>query len=507
MNPSRLFYGLCALLLFGSTTRSTVVHARQKAVQAQAEGRARRLLDQGIASLSTRNLVQASRSIEDSFRAQPSAEALFYLGALALAEGRLLDAQDLMRRYLLDPRLSLSSDTPETQEAHRVLSQASPSSGQLGIQGAEGTLVSIDGKLRGSLPLARPLLLAPGRHEVSLEQGSKRQSESIEIAASRFYELRHSMSSGAVVILELPSVLLLDSQEGTSEFTTLTYDGLASQLRSENHTLLPRIDLKLPIDGKDAAECLESRTCQVKQGRKAGADVILRTRIIKRSADTFLQVDVVDPKVGDVAASGESRCTGCSSKDVVTELLKLAMPLLRQAQSRARGVIEIDSVPSGADVTIGSIFLGKTPLVHTLFAGPVELRVSLSGFEEQTLKAEIQAQQPTKLSPQLAPRAVLSPITKTPATQHVVRTESERTLSLRRIIGGGVSALGAVMLGFGISGLYMSTQCTTEAPAPSAICPEGYHTTVPGAALTAVGGVVLLTGVGLVAIPTPSRGK
>lgn len=495
---------LCSVVLLGTALIPSTSLA--KAVRAQAEGRARRLLDSGIASLSTRNLAQASRDIEASYRAQPSAEALFYLGALALADGRPLDAQDFMRRYLLDPRLSATSDNPESQEAQRVLSLNPLPSGQLGMQGADGTVVSVDGRLRGVLPLSRPLLLSPGRHEITLEQGNKKQQESIEIAASRYYELRHSMASGAVVIAELPSVLLLDSASGDAEAGTLTFERFSAELRSENHTLLPRVDARLPIDGKDPASCLEDRACQIKQGLRAGADVVFRTRLVKQDADILLQVEAIDPKVGEVAASADKRCTGCSTKDAVHELTKLAIPLLRAAQSRPRGILEVSSVPSGASVKLGARSLGTTPVSQPLFAGPIELTASLGGFEELVQKTEVIAQQTTKLTLQLHPLLLLAQAAK-PMPPQVPRSEAQRRLFLRRVIGGGVSAVGVLMLGFGISGLYMSTQCAAPVPVPGAVCPEGYHTIAPGAALTATGGAVLLTGIGLMVIPAPPWGK
>jgi tetratricopeptide (TPR) repeat protein len=58
------------------------------------------LLASGSAALVAKNLGQAKIDFEDAFRKNPAPEVLFQLGKLAEAEGRLVVAQDILRRYL-----------------------------------------------------------------------------------------------------------------------------------------------------------------------------------------------------------------------------------------------------------------------------------------------------------------------------------------------------------------------------------------------------------------------
>jgi hypothetical protein len=468
--------------------------------KAAAGGRARKLLDDGIAALATRNSEQATKSIEDSYRSKPSAEALFYLGALALAEGRTLDAQDLMRRFVADPRLSISAETPEAQEAQRILSQPEPPHGQLNIQGVEGTLVRIDGRLRGSLPLSRPLLVTPGSHQIGLEVGSKKIAENVTVPASRFLELRHSPLSGAVVVLELPSVLLLDSYRDLAEMAPQSTKVLSTQLQSENYSLVPLAEIKTSIRDPKLLECLEQEACQARIGELAGVDHVLWLRAEKQGADTLFKLRVIDPHVGEVAATSESRCAACSPAQAASALGKAVQPLLLSAKNRPRGTVRIESTPSGAEVKLGERRLGVTPLTHRLWSGAVELSVQLSGYQSEHRQLSVPTDQTTVLQLALSPLPSIVPTEREPP-KSIPRSEAQRRLLWRRVAGGAAIGVGGLFLGFGLSGLYMSRQCGGPLPTPDSVCPDGYHTVLPGATLTALGGAFLLSGVGLIVIP------
>jgi hypothetical protein len=138
-------------------------------------------LQAGIAALSGRDFAGAYRALAEAFRLEPSPEILYHLGTLALAEDRMLDAQDLMRRYLTDSEATSDPGSPMQKEAHRVVALPRPPSGKLQVLGQRGTILSIDGRVLGSLPLARPLLVSPSEHRVALELSGQRQEEQVQV--------------------------------------------------------------------------------------------------------------------------------------------------------------------------------------------------------------------------------------------------------------------------------------------------------------------------------------
>src|SRR5262249_25769596 len=106
----------------------------------------------------------AAQALSAAYRLWPSPETLYQLGALALAEGRTIEAQDAMRRYLRDTQDDEAS--PQRQEAQRILQLLAPPSGEVNIVGERAALVLIDDRLLGVLPLPLPLLLPIGEHRV-----------------------------------------------------------------------------------------------------------------------------------------------------------------------------------------------------------------------------------------------------------------------------------------------------------------------------------------------------
>ncbi len=109
----------------------------------------------------------AIKKAEDAYRQSPSPELLLQLGLLADGQSRTLDAQDFLRRYLADPLVD--ANAPGRAEAERVLAKTRPASGEVQIIADQNGMVTMDGRLVGSLPLSAPLLVSPGKHNVTLE--------------------------------------------------------------------------------------------------------------------------------------------------------------------------------------------------------------------------------------------------------------------------------------------------------------------------------------------------
>jgi hypothetical protein len=161
------------------------------------------LLAEGIAALSAGNLPTAEARLSEAYRLWPRPEVLYQLGRLALLSGRTLQAQDLFRRYLADP--TRPTDEAATQFAEKQLTQPSKDAGSVSVLSEPGALVSVDGRVIGSLPLPLPLSLSPGSHTVALEFADKRLEAPVQVQIGRITELRMSRASGTVLVSVLPA--------------------------------------------------------------------------------------------------------------------------------------------------------------------------------------------------------------------------------------------------------------------------------------------------------------
>ena len=158
----------------------------------------RALLEKGRAALDAKDVSGARRVLEQAYRLAATPEVLFLLGRVAEAEGRTLEAHDLMRRFLIDP--ARLPDEAAVAAAQQVVKGARPASGQIVVLGAPGSLVFVDDRLLGSVPLTQPLLVSPGEHRLSLQLGGRRLESPVLIQAGRSFEVRFTKASGAVLI-------------------------------------------------------------------------------------------------------------------------------------------------------------------------------------------------------------------------------------------------------------------------------------------------------------------
>ena len=169
---------------------------------------AEKLTEQGLQALGDKDYSRAYAALSEAFRLQPSAEGLLHLGRLAAAEQRTLEAQDLLRRYLLDP--ARKPDDALQQLATSLLAGATPPSGRAIVLADPGALVSVDERLVGVLPLPSPLLLSPGEHRLAIEYPNKRLGAQVTISAGRQFEVRFDRSTGTLLQSLMPAVLTVN---------------------------------------------------------------------------------------------------------------------------------------------------------------------------------------------------------------------------------------------------------------------------------------------------------
>lgn len=418
------------------------------ATAARLPSRIRRLIKKGTAALSAQDFPAAYAFFAEAYRKQPRPETMFLLGELAAAEGRITDAHDLMRRFIADPSLDAAPDAPELARAQQVLAMPRPAGGKLNLIGDRGTLVSVDGRLVGALPLARSLLLTTGPHCVRLEGDEQAVEESVQVPVGRLAELRYTQAAGAVLLSLLPGVVVLDELSGTTDATRdLLVKAIEDGVQGEHMSPVMRAAALELAEAPELSDCLDQTGCRKRLAHACQSELVLSVQALLSPGGFRLKLEVMDVPVGDVAASAERTCPGCTAEQAASALATLVPALLFEARNRPRGAIEVKSEPPGAEVFTGARLLGRTPLRHPAWTGPIELSVRKERFEAQrhrlyVLDAETDALRVELLPdlPEPAPPMLYVP---------VIRFERPPRPRWRLLTGGLALGGGLLLLGFG----------------------------------------------------------
>ncbi len=483
---------------------------------------AKQALARGQAALAAGDLATAQTALSAAYQAQPSALALYQLGRLAQAEGRSLDAYDLMRRFLADPELDVgtpaagaptaatpppSSPAAESEltlairEAERVLGTPAPPSGSLTIRGERGTLVFVDGRIVGSLPLPVPLLVSPAEHKIALSRGAQRIEDQVQILAGRAGELRSDVTSGALVLSLLPGVLLIEDWRDLA-------DGLRQRLLQAvekgllSHRLSPLSrEFALQLAGsQQLAGCLTQASCQIDLARKVEAEAVLALRVRQSATGAQLRVGLLDLEVGEEASADEHTCSSCTPEQLASALVALVSRVYENGHGRARATLQVKSDPDGAELLLDGKSVGNTPYSHVVFSGRHQLTlrhptylpevrdITLTDGEKRQVEVQLSQNEPAPapLPPRLVKRRMPRPIW--------------------RIVAGSVLlAGGALSLGFGIGAAAVNGSCIKSALAPGGECRDLYSTAGLAGGLITAGLALGAGGAVLIALPGEQR--
>lgn len=497
---------LLLLLALALGAAAAAVGPVQAAGSGHSDRRAERLRTQGQAALAARDYDAATQSFTELYRQTRKPDGLYLLGITAEAQGRLLAAQDLLRRFLSDPRFEPDSNVEQESEARRILAQTRPPSGKINIIGSSGTLVYVDARLVGSLPLSRPLLLTPGKHTLLLEDNAHRQQEEIDAAVGRFTEVTYESSTRALLSTELPGVLLLDSYPGLADAAAQKLGQAVEELIQRERLSPFPVALAIERGGGSANPgCLLLPSCQCQLAQKSELEYVLSLRVTKRTASESwqLQLALLDAEVEDEAARSDIECPECDV-DKAGAALRDALPaLLAKARQRSRAELTVASTPPGAAVRSGGRLLGKTPLVRAVWAGELEVEVSLSGYKTQVATAVAQEGKPTPLAvtleKELQAQAPVVPQVTPPARERPARAATRPRWRLA--LGGAVLGLGVVLSGFGGSALAVNDTCLPGTPDTAEACRQIFSTSGVGGALLGVGVSAGAAGILLLAVP------
>lgn len=286
----------------------------------QARLLARRLLEEAVHTKKPR---VARFYIETAYQLSPAPQLLYNLGLLALREGEILAARDLLLRYAAEVGKSIPD------EHKRVISQAEQNPAAphrvLDVKTAPGSFVFVDDHLTGQAPLKTPLLLAERAHELRVVDGYRH----LETRVSEAFSDRERVISKKLL---LPQTLLVLSPELSSEQQIL----LQSLLTDEGFALVSAEDRDLLLRKLDnRTGCLTQARCQVWLGEQLAAQRILVVRSldlhsVPSAQRTRLSFEALAVPHGAVLFSAQTLCTNCSSVRSETYLRALARALKRE---------------------------------------------------------------------------------------------------------------------------------------------------------------------------------
>lgn len=493
---------LLSALLCGGALRQAQAAGRSARTPVDAATLAQRQLEEARAALSGRDITTASSRAQASYRTQPSPDALFVLGQVALAEGRVLAAQDFMARYLADPDLETGGEDASSREAQRILDGERPPAASLNILGDRGAMVSVDGRLLGALPLPRPLLLSPSEHRIEIELGGQRLSDQVRLSVGRLAELRIDVNSRALLLSILPGVVVLDSYAGLdSAEQRRVLLAIESALLGLRLSPLSR-EVAFAVIGEPApGDCGEPTRCARDLALRCEADYVLTAQIAREPGGPRVSLELFDAGLSEPAGRSEQSCRDCSLEALLKQVKETVPSFYKTASTRPRAQIEVHSEPGDVELRLDDQALGRTPFRGAVFAGRRELLLRQPDYSE--LRRSVQLQEgdnpPLRYPLSLLPEPPPAPLI---AVRQELRLVRQSRPTWRIALGLSSLGAGAVLLGFGASAAYFDRSCVSGEPTN---CQQVLDTRAPAIGLLVTGGVLAIGGAVLTAVPAAGR--
>lgn len=470
-------------------------------VQQTAKTEARSQLQEGLDALTARDIAGAEQKICAAYQEGPSPDGLYALAQLALAEGKTLQAQDLMQRFLADPLLEAAPESAQHREAERVLALPTPPSAHLDIQGSRGTLIKLDGRPVGVLPLPGPIWATVGEHQIEILAGERAIREKIRLGSGRIYELRYNLSTRAFIINILPGALV---QVAPSDLPPADAQRIRSAvdkaLQKERYSAL-----RAPSDAK--AVCTEPERCSINQARQLQAEYVVLAHASPKGTDWRLSMSLTDVAIGATAAKAETSCPGCSIDAAASKLAALTAQLLKDATSRPQGKVHLLSDPSGATVTLDGQPIGVTPYQGPMFAGRQKLLFVRNRFAPESVEIEVLENQITEHQVKLTD-LVDEPPPATPACPVCPATppaQPVRISPVRLALGLVSLSAGALLIGLGAPAIAIDGFCADTELNPGSLCMTRFNSLPTGAALVGIGSAATIGAAILLTLPAQRK--
>lgn len=468
--------------------------------------------EQPVTSSSSQSPAEAMAKLEAAYQRSRSPEALFQLGVLAQAQGKTVEAQDFMRRYLADPLLSAAStageaaSAPDRATAEQILALPRLPSGDVHVIADHEGLLYVDDRLVGTWPLPLPLLVPIGVHVVAIQARGHRQQGKVEVIDGRGTEIRFNRTTSAVLVTVPPAVLVLDelvlskAQQGLRIKIAQLIEQSLQNARLSSYSKEAALAKQPSLRG-----CLSETRCQEALAKQADAEYVLRVEVRETpesptppgTLSATWSLSLLDVDAGDLAATEAQSCTACTPQALVSGLSKTLRTVSRDGPNRPRGTLAVSSTPPEAEVLIGSRLLGKTPYRRTALTGSYELTVRHPGYAPEKLQAVITPGKTAELAVTLVAQPSLLVASPQPGPQRLPRPR------WRLISGGVLLGSGIILSGVGISGLYVNGGCTAAPVPPAVACRERFDTLAPSGAVFGVGAALSIAGAVMLGLPGP----
>lgn len=471
---------------------------------------ARQLLTQATASREAGQLDLAQQQLEQAYRHYPLPEVLYQLGLVAQKQDQKTRAADLFQRYLDSAADQVDRAAESACRAFLASKRGAEVAAQ--VVGADGTVLLVDDRLVGVLPLPGPVLLTVAPHRFSIEeQGQLFTTDALQLPSGPTAEVRlarGAKQSAIAVIRQNPQVAVLLSGNGLpAGVVTSLSRSVEATLRKEQLSPLPG-----PVQQSALPEsvvvCAADRGCQRKLADASKADAVLSVQVLSRgNGDYALQLAYVDGPSGDVAATQEASCQACDPAKLQALLSQQVQKVVVAGISTARGSLQVTSTPSGAALLIDGEARGQTPYQRDALVGPRTLRIEQPGFAPYQKQLQVRNGQTVTVEARL--KALASSAASVAAVSgggpSAGRTVFGRPL-WRVVTGSLAVGAGLALSGFGTSALLANGSCKDEPVAPALECDQRYATLPIGSGLLGSGGALTVAGVVLLALPG-SRSK
>ena len=414
---------------------------------------------------------------ESAYRKRPDPALLCELAQCARADRDDVAAIDLYRRCLSGPHASVPAALQS--EATAAQQQIPADVGELLLSGPAASAVLLDDRLVGVLPLSERLLLRPGEHRVTIEQGAARISGTVRVRPGQGPRVTvvgaELQASEPFSVLVLPTVL---AGAAPDAFLGPIEEAL---LRAKGEPLRRAFRTKI-LAGRGSGPC--DAACQAQLGSRAESLYVLSTEASPApGGGVRVRAALRDVRVQQDSARKETVFAGSDRAQLAVTLAGLVEEVMREGQ-RPIGALSLTTRPA-AQVEIDGAPIGSSPLVaRPLFAGDHRLRVTRRYFDpaEQTVTIDESSTQSLTLA------LIPSP-----------RTRGERFAHVGKWVFG---AVGLVALGVGIGlvahgPLISEDYDAVDGATDGSELRREYALTTPGYALIGAGSGALLTGIAL----------